>query len=110
MNDGWTTTNRFLASTVHMVYGHESMTGIELRPVPNSRNEPEYQFNIGSCDGNILAEDYENGQLSITDVKSFAASYVRITGQLKKMHQSKDTSWRSSAWYNGKTSDGRKIK
>ncbi len=60
------------------------------KPVPNSRNEPEYPFNIGYVTATSSPKIMKNGQLSITDVKSFAASYVRITGQLKKMHQSKD--------------------
>ena len=110
MNDGWSTTNLFLASAVAYTYGYESLTGIELRPVPNSRNEPEYMFDIASGDGEILTSDYDAGTLAVTDVKALATSYSRLTGQLKAMHRRNEIRWRSSAWIAGVDSKGRKIK
>ena len=110
MSDGWSTTNLFLAAVTHYTYGQESLMGIDLLPVPNSRNEPVYLFDIASCDGEILTSDYDAGTLAVTNVKGLATAYSQLTGQLRAMHRRDQLTWRSPSWINGKTSDGRKIK
>jgi hypothetical protein len=114
MNDGWSTRNLFVAAAIHMTYGDESWTGVDLHPMEGTRNEPEFQFDIASCDGAIIEEDFEQGQLSIADLKALMASYFRITGQMKSLVRRNETKWVSPSWQRqwiqGRRDDGRRIK
>jgi len=102
MNDGWQTQDIFVAAVIHYLYGADSLLGIDMVP-SGMTTRPQFTFDIGSCDGDIIATEYSSPSgLAVADLNKYAKSYVQITGQLKRLHREGLTSYRSDQWVAGR--------
>ena len=102
MNDGFVTDKAVLAALIAYLYGWESILKIET-------NGPQFHCDAPSEDCRILEEELQKGETTVL-LNQYINTYTRLTGVLKKLHRTGESAYVSSAWVNGCTKDGRKLK
>jgi hypothetical protein len=106
MNDGYSTTDLALACALLYIFSEDVLTRIERDSVRGQT----FHLDIASLDGDAYADDLKNGQMAISDLKSYMRIYDFMVRRLKDMQRRGDLSWCSPAWVNGQTSTGRSIR
>ena len=84
------------------LYGADSLLAVDMIP-SGTTTRPQFTFDIGSCDGDIIAAEYKSSEgLAVADLNKYGKSYVQITGQLKRLHREGLTSFRTDNWIAGR--------
>jgi hypothetical protein len=106
MNDGYQTGDLALACALLYIYSEDALTRIERDPVRGQT----FHLDIASLDGYAYADDFQKGQLAISDLKAYQRTYDFMVRRLKTMRNNGEMSWCSPSWVNGQTSTGRSIR
>ena|ERR1700733_4048095 len=102
MNDEFVTDNVFVAALIAYLYTWDSILKIEAVG-------PRFYFDAPSEDCRIIEEELNKGETTVL-LNQYIGTYVRLTGILKKLARTGESSYVSPSWISGKTSDGRTIK
>jgi hypothetical protein len=100
-SDGFVTDKVFLASLIAYLYSWDSVLKIEA-------SGPRFTFDAPSEDCKLLEEELNKGETTVL-LNQYINTYTRMTGILKKLNRTGESTYVSSSWINGKTSSGRKI-
>ena len=100
-NDGYDTTDFFFAAVLLYLYTEDSLSLIRFEDSV-VRESVNFRFDIPSLDAEILRNDYDNGQLPLSDARAFAYAYNAITAKVKRLRKSGESSWASRAWITGR--------
>lgn len=106
MNDGYQTTDLAMVCALLYIYSEDALTRIER----DATRGQTFFLDAPSLDCQSYAQDFTNGELAISDLKSFMRIYDFMVRKLKAMRANGDLSWCSPAWVNGQTSTGRSIR
>ena len=104
--DSFTTDSMQYAACLEYIFGQESLVAIRI----GDSGKASFDFCIPSLDAESYINDYENGELIISDAKALFKSNSRLFGAVRALRVREETSWVSKSWIKGRTADGRKIK
>jgi hypothetical protein len=106
MKDGYTTNDLVLGCALLYLYGENSLLRIERDPVRGQT----LQIDCQSLDADEYFNEFKEGRLAISDLRTYMRIYDTLIRRLKDMQRRGDLSWCSEAWQRGVTSDGRKVR
>jgi hypothetical protein len=105
LNSEFQTQDTAIACTLSYLYGDSSLVKIKI-----DESGVLYTFSCPSEDAKIIADDYENGQLSIADLLAWYKELGRIQGTTRAMRRRGESQWASRYWVQGTDAQGNKIK
>jgi hypothetical protein len=83
------------------LYGIDSLAKIEDQELPNRRRLTTYSLAVPSEDAKIVQQEYESGQLALSDAKAFVAAYRQINSTQRHMREHGESQWVSERWIRG---------
>lgn len=104
--DSFTTDSMQYAACLEYIFGQESLVAIRI----GDSGKASFDFCIPSIDAESYINDYENGELIISDAKALFKSNSRIFGAVRALRVREENSWVSRAWQNGVDSKGNKVR
>ncbi|SRR6266436_749503 len=105
MNDGYLTGDLWFACAVMYVFGDESLTKITVVDY----REKHFVIDAPSLDCQAYYDDFKNGILAISDLKSFMRTYDHVNRILRDMRKKSETEWVSNSWIAGRNSKGERV-
>lgn len=89
-----TTGDIYFCSAVLFVYGEEVLTRIDTRQNQWDRDVPTFTVEVPDAkEIGVLQNDFQNGTLAISDLKSWIRTFTFLTRRLRDMRKRGETSW-----------------
>ena len=97
MNDGYKTESFFVAAAVMYAYGPESLTAVR-----QDLGIISVELDAPSIDCELMATEFKDGQLAISDLKTWTRHYLDLTRIMRNLKRSGDSVWHSQSWLQGR--------
>jgi len=96
------TTDTFFAAALQYLWGEDSLTRIETTQTDYGRDTPTFTLDVPSDEAEELLKTFQDGELAISDLKSWARTYTWLTRRLREMKKRGETSYMSPSWIRGR--------
>ena len=95
-NDIW------IATAICYAWGTEALAKITDTELDNRRRATIYSLAVAAEEAETIHRDYTEGQLGLTDARSFVGAFNSISQRQKAMRLRGDIEWCSPDWVAGR--------
>jgi hypothetical protein len=103
MNDGYATRHEGFAAFLTYLFGEECLTQIVSGTDDRGKRCRDFHCDVPSLDAQEYYEEFNAGNLAITDLRAFINSHSRLNFICRTMHKNGDSTWTSPSWVNGRS-------